>query len=796
MSKIDRFDPGSRTQLGVQRSRILRTRLDYTRQCSANGSPAIARNLAPGGPRAPLIGATLALLGCASAFGADETSSDASEHQALEEIVVTATKRAQTVQEVPAMVSAISDQQIAQQGITQFADYLAVVPALSQSGSGAPGQGQVIIRGLTSGNNQSASTVGFVIDDIPFTPNSPSGDSSLVTADPDIFDVERLEVLEGPQGTLYGANALGGLIRIVSKQPDLDSFSAAVKGDWVSVDHGGSDGTVHGMVNIPLVNDVVALRISAFDRTDPGFMRDVDTGRTDTNTTHASGGKAFLKIAPTSDLSIVFSGWTQDMHTDAAAQVYTDPTTLQPIYCRYCYNGALNYSFDSQYRLGGMTVNWTSPFGTLTNVLGYGKYTDYSYTQALDFAPLNAAFAPLGLPVDSVPLVTLAVPMEKLTDELRFVTTRMGNFEGLGGLYFTHETSQYIVSLSEREPLTLAPLSPPAFALFNNMLNLDTRPLYKEYAAFTNLTYYFLPNLDATAGGRISHDQQNADTYSDGFLIGPATQSHFGSNENPVTYLANLRYRPQENVDTYIRYATGYRPGGPQQNALPGYPTTFGPDSTDNYEVGVKTRWLDGQLTANLVAYYTIWKDIQLNYNVAVGGNSFTLTGNGGRATTRGLEFQGAYTPIRGLTTQLSLSYGHAYLDVNVPSLGAQVGDTLPFAPRITAALMADYSFPVGAGLNGDVGATYGYQGARFTSFPGYQLDPNFELPGYGTLNLRAGLNWTRYSVELRLNNATDKYAYTASNTQLNSPGQQGVPASSVVLTPRTLILELSAKFN
>jgi iron complex outermembrane recepter protein len=739
----------------------------------------------PFGAPAHLIGATVAFLMSASAYAADAGS----DSLALDEVVVTATKREQTVQEVPAVVTAISSQQIAQQGITQFADYLAVVPALSQSGLGAPGQGQVIIRGLTSGPNQSAPTVGFVIDDIPFTPNSPSGDSSLITADPDIFDVERLEVLEGPQGTLYGANALGGLIRLVSKQPDLNSFSADVKGDWAFVDHGGNAGTVHGMVNIPLVTDVVALRVSAFDRTDPGFMKDVDTGRTDTNTTHVSGGKAFLKIAPTSDLSIVFSGIVQNMHSDAAGQVYTNETTLQPVYCRYCYNGTLNYSFDSQYRLGGMTVNWTTPVGTLTNSLGYGKYSDTSYTQALDFAPLNSAF---GLPATTVPLVTLGLPMEKLTDELRFVTTRLGNFEGLGGLYFTHETSQYSVSLSEREPLTLAPLAAP----FDNMLYEDTQPLYKEYAAFTNLTYYFLPNLDVTAGGRISHDQQNADTYSNGLLIGTPTLIHFGSNENPVTYLANLRYRPQDNVDTYVRFATGYRPGGPQSNIVPGYATTFGPDSTDNYEVGVKSRWLDGRLTTNLEAYYTIWKDIQLNYNVPYAGNSYTLTGNGGRATTRGLEFEGAYMPFRGLNTQLSLSYGHAYMDVNAPTVGAQVGDTLPFAPRITVALMADYSFPVGGEVNGNVGATFSYQGARPTDFPGYQLDPNVELPGYGTLNLRAGLDWTRYSVELRLNNATDKYAYTSSLTQLNSAGQLGVPASSIVLTPRTLVLELNAKID
>jgi iron complex outermembrane receptor protein len=701
----------------------------------------------------------------------------------LSEIVVTATKRAESIQHVPTAMTAISGADIKQQGISQFSDYVQLVPGLAQNSTGAAGHGQVILRGLSTGNSQGSSTVAFLVDDVPFTANTSAGDSALITPDPDLADVERIEVLKGPQGTLYGASALGGIIKIVSKQPNTQQFSAEVHGNLATTEHGGEGGGVRGSLNLPLVSDLAALRVSAFQRNDPGFMTNVETGSTNVNRNRVYGGKALLKITPTSDLSILFTGLVQNQHSNAGALVDTHSDTLQPRYCRYCYAAAEGWIFDTQYRLAGMTLDWTNQLGTLTNVLSYARYSDSQTTQNLAFGFVNSRFP---VPAGTAAIATPSPSMDKLTEELRFTFNRVGNFEPLAGVYFTNEHSGYDVALTNRNPVTLQPVAAP----FDNLLNVNTTPNYKEYAAFTNLTYYFLPSLDLTLGGRLSHDRQAAITDSIGLFIGTPKHVAFNSTENPVTYLATLRYRVTNDIDTYARFATGYRPGGPVLTAGPDIPPSFAPDKTKNYEVGVKSRALEGRLTANFDLYYIIWNNIQLNEIV----DGLTITGNGGKATSKGAELEIGYVPVRNLTTRLSAAYGHAYSDVAVPAVGAQAGDTLPFAPRLTTAALADYSFHIAGNLSGNVGATYSYQGWRPTAFSRDKLNVNFNLPGYGTLDLRSGLDWNRYGLELRVNNATGKYAYVTSSVMNLFPGQ-GSPSQSVVLTPRTYLLEFNAKF-
>ena len=243
-------------------------------------------------------------------------------------------------------------------------------------------------------------------------------------------------------------------------------------------------------------------------------------------------------------------------------------------------------------------------------------------------------------------------------------------------------------------------------------------------------------------------------------------------------------------MDTYARIATGYRPGGPQLTQGLNLPPSFKKDTTTNYELGAKGRWLDGRLTSNLAIYYIAWKDIQLNE--LVGG--LQVQGNGGKATSKGAELEIAFIPVHGLTTQLSASYDHAYTNVDVPAVGAIAGDTLPFAPKWTAAAVADYEFPITANVKGYAGGTYSYQGGRPTSWSQDPLNLNFNLPSYSTLDLRTGINWSKYTLSLRANNVTNKYAYSTSYVGNIFPGQ-GVTAQSIVITPRTLFVEVGAKF-
>jgi iron complex outermembrane receptor protein len=723
-----------------------------------------------------------------SYINANAQALSSSEHSdSLQEIKVTATKRAETIEAAPMAITALTADEIARQGLVQFTDYMDLVPGLAQNNAGAAAHGLVILRGLSTGGQQTAATVSFMIDDVPFTANESLAIGSLLTPDPDLTDIKQIEVLKGPQGTLYGASALGGLIKIVSNEPTADKFSGELHAGYDSVDQGGNGYSVRGTFNIPIVQDMVSLRVSAYHRDDPGFMTNVTLDQNDTNRTLTSGGKAILRIQPADNIDIRFTGLMQNLRADGSTQVDVDATTLQPIYCQRCYAAPINPLFETQYRLAGNTINWTLPAGTLTNSLSYGKYTDFeTFDYTREYGILNLEFG-LPVPANTAVIGQLLPSMEKVTEELRFATVKFFNFEGLGGVFYTDEKNKYNVTLYNRIPPTLAEAPAP----YGDVLVSDSSPDYKEYAAFANLTYYLLSNLDLTAGARYSHNKQNDTVSANGILNGfVSTSTEFDSAEHSTTWLATLRYRPTEDLDTYARVATGYRPGGPQLTVGSGLPLSFKADTTTNYEIGAKGRWLDGRLTANAALYYINWKDIQLNE--LIGG--LQVQGNGGKATSKGLEVDLAVIPVHGLTVDVSGSFNHAYTNVDVPVVGAVAGDTLPYAPRFDGAVVADYSFPLVASVAGNVGATYSYQGARPASWSEDPLNLNHKLPSYSTVNLRAGINWSQYTLELRGENIADKRAFSTTYTG-NIFAGQGVIGQAIIIQPRTLSVDIGVKF-
>src|ERR1700722_385624 len=244
------------------------------------------------------------------------TASTGADSDTLQEVIVTASKRTESIQEVPVAISVLSADTLDRQGVAQFSDYMALVPGLAQNSTGAAGHGLVVLRGLSTGEQQTASTVSYLIDDVPFTANSSLAIGSLLTPDPDLTDIERIEVLKGPQGTLYGASALGGLIKRVPNQPTPDSFYGDVHAGYSSVDHGGNGYSVRATLNMPIIQDMVSLRVSAYHRDYPGFMKNVSLNEDDTNRTETSGGKAILRIQPADNLDIRFTGLIQNLQAD------------------------------------------------------------------------------------------------------------------------------------------------------------------------------------------------------------------------------------------------------------------------------------------------------------------------------------------------------------------------------------------------------------------------------------------------------------------------------------------------
>ncbi len=247
--------------------------------------------------------AVLALLGSVGALQSqqsralDATTTSSSDTSGLETIIVTAEKRDERLQDVPMSVSALSSNVIDKLQLRDFADYAAMVPGLSMMSSG-PGITQLTLRGQNAGGD--GSTVAVYVDESPFGSSSALLNGSILTGDFDTWDLQRIEVLRGPQGTLYGANSEGGLLKFVTKAPVLGSFSGEVQATGESVDHGGNGGEVRGVVNLPL-GDKMALRISAFDQDMPGFIDNTLSGKSDVNDGHKNGGRVSLLAEPVDD---------------------------------------------------------------------------------------------------------------------------------------------------------------------------------------------------------------------------------------------------------------------------------------------------------------------------------------------------------------------------------------------------------------------------------------------------------------------------------------------------------------
>ena len=722
-----------------------------------------------------LWGATLP-----SARAADERATPT----ALEEVVVTATKRQERLQDVPSAVSALSAETLLRTGVQDFRDYATLVPGLSQRDNGVPGTGTIILRGMNTSAQQTTNTTGYYLDEAPFSASGFLSVNGLLTPNPDLGDVERIEVLKGPQGTLFGANSLGGLIRVISKAPDSSEFSANVRAELSSVAGGDTGYSGRGAVNLPWVTDKVALRVSGGYRRSAGFIDNVQTGSDDVNETDLFGGRVALRATPTEQLTLDFVAFSQKIESSGSSVQDNVPGSLTPATREYAYSAFADLPSEIDYKLYSASVDYD--FGRvswLTTVSHAEIESDLQSDATSTYLPLVAALVPPG----TVALQRLGPNNTKRTLESRLTSERLGAFEFVAGVFYTEEESEYPVLLSMVNPTTQVPVP-----VFGTLVRTGTLSEYEETSVFGNVTYFFNEAFDVTLGLRSANNKDRSTTGAPvggvpaSVFFAPRVTRVFRDSDSPKSYLATMRWRPSERISTYLRAASSYRPGGPQTNPAPpvGAQTEIKPDKVWSYEAGVKGAFLDGLLSLDASAYHIDWKDIQLPS--LFGG--IVLQGNAGRAKIDGAEFTATLRP----TDTLSLSAAAGYTNARVTeisagasaNLGALRGDRLPLTPKWTAALIADQTFPLGTSWTGSVGATLRTQSDMPTSYPTSISDPNIVLPGFTTVDIRAGLSWDRYELQLRAENLFDRLAYTS-----------GAPTGAYVIRPRTLALSMSASF-
>jgi len=699
----------------------------------------------------------------------------------LNTVVVTATRRREPAREVPMQVNVLSADKLQKSGAKTMSDYLSAEPGIDLNTSGGSGSNQVSIRGVTTGV-QTGPTVGVYLDDVAFGGSTLFSQGATFALDMSLLDLNHIEVLRGPQGTLYGAGAMGGLLKYVTNQPDSEQFSGQVGSGLSVTEHGGINTTANATLNIPLQTDVAALRVSAFSQHDAGYVNAVGpdaNSHIDRGDTY--GARASLELTPTRDLTVRLTAVSQNIdHNDPnyieygpnEQPIWGDLTTQQFAPQPFHQNIQL-YSAGIEYELGWAHLNSITSYQTINT----------SAPQDLTgvYAPL---FAAQGLDLGSIVAKDLATT-NKFTQEFRLTSPGNRQLEWLTGLFYTHERS----NLSEGFLTTL-----PDGTAGPNLSEIEAPSTYDEYAAYGDLTYHLTPRLSLTGGIRVAHNTQTYDQTTSGTLAGPTQTVSAPSSDTSETYMFTARYALTPNSDAYLRIASGYRPGGP--NALlidpltgmraSGSPT-FQPDTLWSYEAGYKADLLDKRLSLEASVYDIEWSNIQ-QLGTVDGVNQVV---NAGDARIRGLEFSGTFRPDRRWDFSADLSLIDAILTTGNTSAGTTAGEPLPNSAKIAATFSATYRFTA-QGYRSYAGVTQRFVDRRHSGFDASSGRPDYPLPGYAITDLQAGVDFKKFSLAFYVRNLFDRRALIAAGTSLMPLGG---PALVSVNQPRTIGATLNVPF-
>ena len=700
-------------------------------------------------------------------------------------VVVTANKRSELLQSVPMAVSAVSGDDLRREGANSFTDYATQIPGLNVISSSV-GQTQLVLRGITSGSQQSNSSVSTYIDDAPYGSSTVYAEGSLLTPDIDPSDIERIEVLRGPQGTLYGSNSLGGLVKFVTAPPDATNAYGRVTLGYTSVDGGGGGFTERAMFNLPLVEDKLALRVNAYDRDDPGYIDNVATGKSGVNEDKARGGRAQLLWTPTGKVSVRLSALGQNLGSDGLANsgVEVDPATLKPIYGYQKQSRAAGTGlFKIQYRLYDLSVNADLGWATLVSSTSYG-------TQKLNQdGDVTAAYGPLLNPLFGLDnggySVSQPVTLGKFTEDLRLQSPEEQLLAWRVGLFYTRENTTNHQVVNVFDATTGAPIDLPSLG------DVSIGPgIFKEWAGYADVTWHATSRLSVLVGARYTHDSTSYTQVGSGLLTGDSDFT-IRSSDSPTTYLFNPSFKFNDDLMAYVRVASGFRPGGANVGVPPGLgaPLSFAPDKLTSYELGFKSTLLDRSMVFDADVFYIDWKQIQLTSTA--GG--FVFLGNGGKAKSQGVEANWKYEPARGLVLSANASWTDAALTADTPAgLYGYKGDRLPWVPKWNANVGVDYDFPLGGGWSGFVGASYRYVGTRMTDFlsvPG----PRLAAPAYHGIDLHAGTYIGNWTIRGYIKNLTNARGITSLSSETIDP--QGSPFAASYVPPRTVGVTVGLDF-
>ena len=745
---------------------------------------------------------------------AQADSQSDSRRDAIDEIVVTASKRGeQSLQDMPIAITALTEEKLEIIGADDMLDYLGLAPGISYRLISATGSRDDIrggrrlnIRGIESGPD-GIPTVAFYLDDSP-----------IPVMDPKLFDIARVEVLRGPQGTLYGANSMGGTVRMVTNKPVIDLFEYKADTTAGFTPEGGEIFHINGMVNLPIIEGKLALRGVLFNRSEGGFIDIVENpdlfvdavGTTrsmeDQNDQRSFGTRVALTWQPTDNLTITPSVFYQDIQIDGTAEY--EPTTGDLLHknCHVCGQSVAPLPQPAEEkRVAEFQENNFTLF-SLEIAYDFGNIELFSSTSLFDSKlftvdDFSKGFVRFELPPDPFIRGLQDIRTERLTQEIRLTGPIGDKFSWIAGVFFMDEDREFYQDVpNDGNQWCTVALCGADLGVTDSLFTGVEFHDDQSTAVFGEVTYSPNDAWDITAGLRWFDSEQDQLIEFDGFLnggflrvVGTAAAGEF-SPKLQVAYHAN------DDVMYYGLVAKGFRPGGPtnlipttcnEDLALLGISeplAQFEADTLWNYEVGVKSMFADNRLTVNVSAYFMDWTDVQNGVRLACG---FGFVGNVGSAESQGVEVEFSAYPTDNFNFSGSIGYVDATFTETSAETGVTKGDKITNTPEFTASLLAQYLFPVADGYQGYIQGSYQYTDEI--------LDPTTSRgtpvrPSFSTVDFRFGVQHENWEVVLFVDNLTDERGLLFEGIN-QAPNTLPLLANHVgVIRPRTFGVTL--RFN
>lgn len=797
---------------------------------------AIGRRLTErAGARAVLISsvAIAVAAGMARTAVADpaDAATSATLDTSLEEIVVTANKlNAQRVLDIPLSIQAISGDALQAADASGIMSIAGEIPGLSIQDLG-PGDKKYVIRGI---NSTGDSTTGVYYGEAVISGTN-SDDGGGFESDIRVYDMDRIEVLRGPQGTLYGASSMSGTIRFIPKEPDLNTLGGYLTAEGSETSHASGNYNFNGAANLPIVDGVLGLRLVGWRIYDSGYINQIRVGEGVTEVVNISttstpnyvtepvqalgflkgvnddevgGGRAIIRYVPFDGLSID-ANYTTQTETSGGSSRYTPAGTLAfhggpipPIYgCDLCNTDVTQSPWYDDLFVFGTTINYTTSSGTLTATANeYNRKTGFSF----DSTPILVSFA---VPV---PAETFEPRTREVTSsEIRYASSFDFPINFVAGVYREHDHQFLTVDVITTNGFGL----PTGPFCSNNSCDALTYPgsgttffgrtderFTTSYAGFGEATWKITDAWTAVAGIRYyteSLEGVQVQTHPfGGFPPGPTLVPLPDPNQtfNKITWKANLSYKFSEAVLAYGTASTGFRSGGLNAVSEPfePIPAAYAPDSLINFELGAKGRLAGGLFDYQADIYFIRWTNIQVQETTPDG--AFVYQGNAGEAKVKGVEFEFTAHPFRYLTASFAGSYTDAYLAQGAsaeqyalnPTLGL-TGDSIPNVPKFQTNLGLMWRQPIANGWDGMLAADVVYRDAENSYFASNSF--NMPLAPYTLLNLRIGALEGPLSIVAFVRNVTDRRA------QISAINSTQDPDALLTVQPRTIGATLTRKF-